>query len=363
MAEEDESQKTEEPTPKKLREAQEKGEVPQSQELKTWFMLATGTAVLASVGGYIGMRMVNPFASILSNLHSLNLDEVGVINIVMGVVYSVFILLLIPFGAFVVAAILSVRSQHASVFTFEKIQPKLSKISPLGGLKRMFSSRMLVEFAKITAKLIAVAAVITAIVYPERDRLDTLMLLSFADIVSVIETTAVRLMLGVLLLLTVIAALDYSYQRYQHHKKLRMSKQEIKDEHKQTDGDPQVKGRLRSIRMERARQRMMAAVPDSDVVITNPTHFAVALEYKHGEMEVPKLVAKGVDTVAFKIRELAEEYQIPVVENPPLARALFASVELEEEVPPDHYKAVAEVISYVMKLRRAGFAPKRPAKP
>jgi flagellar biosynthetic protein FlhB len=153
--------------------------------------------------------------------------------------------------------------------------------------------------------------------------------------------------------MTVIAGLDILYQRYEHNKSMKMSRQEIKDEHKQSEGDPAVKGRLRQIRQERARQRMMAAVPDASVVIANPTHFAVALSYQHEAMDAPKVVAKGADVIALRIREVAEENGVPVVENPPLARALFNGVDLDQDVPPEHYKAVAEVIGYIMKLKRS----------
>jgi flagellar biosynthetic protein FlhB len=160
-----------------------------------------------------------------------------------------------------------------------------------------------------------------------------------------------RMLVGVLAVVSVIAALDYLYQRFEFTKSMRMSRQELKDELKQTEGDPHVKARLRQIRMERARRRMMAAVPDADVVITNPTHFAVALVYDMETMAAPRLVAKGTDRIALRIREVAEEHDVPVVENPPLARALHAGVELDAEVSPEHYKAVAEVIGYVMRLR------------
>ena len=159
-----------------------------------------------------------------------------------------------------------------------------------------------------------------------------------------------QILIAVLSVMTLIAALDFLYQKQQHLKQLRMSKQEVKEEFKQTEGDPMIKSRLRQIRMERARKRMMAAVPEADVVITNPTHYAVALKYDGETMEAPKLVAKGADLVARKIRELAKEPDVPIVENPPLARALHDTVELDELIPPEHYKAVAEIIGYVMSL-------------
>jgi flagellar biosynthetic protein FlhB len=167
----------------------------------------------------------------------------------------------------------------------------------------------------------------------------------------VLQVYAIKVTAAVLAVMTVIAALDFMYQRYKHHEEMKMSKQEVKDEFKQSEGDPQVKQRLRQLRMEKSRKRMMAAVPEADVVVTNPTHFAVALAYTHGEMAAPTVVAKGVDEVARRIREVAEANDVPLVSNPPLARALHATVELDEEIPAEHYKAVAEIIGYVMRLK------------
>jgi flagellar biosynthetic protein FlhB len=354
MADEDDAQKTEEPTPKKLQEALDKGDVPTSQEFKTWFILLAATILIFSASTLIGSSLVNDLSNFLSQIHLIQADTSGFQGPIMDLMWNVFLILMIPMGTFIVAGIIGNMSQHKFIFTFEKMKPKLSKISPLSGFKRIFGMRFLVEFGKITGKLLAVSAALVIIVWPERDRLDTLMYVPIPELLGLAQVMALRLFVGVLVVLTIIAALDYSYQKFEHTKKLRMTKQEVKDEHKQTDGDPQVKARLRQIRNERARHRMMAAVPDADVVITNPTHYAVAIEYKHGQMDVPKLLAKGIDEVALRIREVATEHDIPIVENPPLARALHAGVELEEEVPPEHYKAVAEVIGYVLKLERAG---------
>jgi flagellar biosynthetic protein FlhB len=185
-------------------------------------------------------------------------------------------------------------------------------------------------------------------------RVSDFVALAAVDIFAMLDylrRETVRLTFIVLLIVTVMAAADYVYQRWSFLQQMRMTKQEVKDEHKQTEGDPMIKSRLRSLRMQRARQRMMAAVPKASVVITNPTHYAVALKYDMDAMGAPILVAKGADLIALRIRELADENEVPIVENPPLARALFATVELDQEVPPEHYKAVAEVISYVMKLK------------
>ncbi|MCK0069800.1 flagellar biosynthesis protein FlhB [Kordiimonas laminariae] len=357
MSEEDDSQKTEEPTAKRLREAEEKGEVAQSQELKTWLMLLVAAGVLAGFGDSFASGVMAPLQGFLSQSHSLSSAEVDYLDVVSRLFRDIYAVMALPLGIFVIAAIAANRMQKPFLFTTEKIKPDLKNLSIMKGFKKIYSARFFVEFGKISAKLAAVAGVLFLIIYPEREKLDTIMLLAPIEILAFIKLLAIKLLIGVLIVLTVVAAIDYSYQSYEHVKNLRMTKQEVKDEQKQTDGDPKVKARLRQIRYERHNQRMMSNVPKADVVITNPTHYAVALEYKHETMEVPVLVAKGVDDVAMRIRGIAEENDIPIMENPPLARALHASVELDEEIPPDHYKAVAEVISYIMKLRRAGLKP------
>ncbi|WP_262689666.1 flagellar biosynthesis protein FlhB [Kordiimonas aestuarii] len=359
MADEDESQKTEEPTAKKLQDAKEKGEVASSQELKTWFMLAAATAVVAGLGPFMASSVALRLQVFMGNIHLMDTEQVGATANIFALVREVFFIIIIPFSIFVVIALAASYIQHGATFTFEKLKPDLSKLSPLKGAKKIFSTRIFIEFVKITLKLIGVTSAVLIVVLPERELIDTIMYLSVIDLMGLIYTMAVRLMIAVLIFLTIVAAIDYSYQKYQYIKKLRMTKQEVKDERKQSDGDPHVKGRLRSIRRERAMQRMMANIPKADVVITNPTHYAVALEYKHGTMDVPKLVAKGVDTVALRIREMAEEHGVPIIENPPLARALHAGVDIDEEIPPEHYKAVAGVISYIMKLRKAGFSGRK----
>lgn len=361
MADTDDSQKTEEPTPKKLEEARKKGEVAQSQELKTWFMLAAGTAVVAGAGGIIAGGVRDPLRGYISRVHEIEFEATGGLKVLNTLFFDIFLILLIPFGMFIAAALVGSKVQHKGVFTFEKLKPDIKKLNPMNGLKKYGSSKVIVDLVKALGKLTVLSFIIFLIVYPERSRLDTIMLLPPIEIVGLVHLMVVKLMLGVLILLTIIAAADFSYQKYQHHKKLRMTKQEVKDERKQTDGDPKVKQRLRSIRMERHAQRMIANMQRADVVVTNPTHYAVAIEYKHGQMEVPVVVAKGVDDVAARIRDAAEEHGVPMIENPPLARALYGTVEIEDEVPPEHYKAVAEVISYIMKLRRSGLAPRAKA--
>jgi flagellar biosynthetic protein FlhB len=215
----------------------------------------------------------------------------------------------------------------------------------------MFSKHALVQFAKGLAKLGVVGAVIVAVIAPEIDTISRLISGDHIMILTVARTLALRLLLGVVAVMAVVAALDWLWARHTWYERQRMSLREIREEYKETEGDPTIKAKLRQIRQSRMRKRMMSEVPTATVVITNPTHYAIALKYEKG-MSAPLCVAKGVDALALRIRELAEEHRVPVVENPPLARALHKSVDLDEEVPPEHYKAVAEVIGYVMRLRR-----------
>jgi flagellar biosynthesis protein FlhB len=255
------------------------------------------------------------------------------------------------FLIFIIAAVAPTLLQTGFLISYERIEPKLEKISLIKGFERLFSLRSITEFGKGILKIAVVASVVTMLLLPHMEKIYQMQTLAMPDLMIVLQDLAVRLLLGVLAIMTIVAGADFLYQRFEFLKSMRMSRQEIRDELKQSEGDPMVKGRLRQIRMERARRRMMSNVPKADVVITNPTHFAVALAYKPEEMAAPRLIAKGADQIAQRIREVAREHKVPVVENPPLARALYAAVDLEEEIPAEHYRAVAEVISYVFRLQ------------
>ncbi len=255
--------------------------------------------------------------------------------------------MLILFGAALATGLV----QSGLIMAPDRIKPKLEKISLISGVKRLFSMRSLTEFAKGLFKISVVGFVATMLMLPEFASLDQIPKLEVSDMLGYLHGLIGRLLIGVLSIITVIAALDFLYQKFEHLKQNRMSRQEIKDEMKHTEGDPIIKQRLRQIRHDRARKRMMAAVPEASVVITNPTHFAVALKYELDEMSAPVLIAKGVDHLAFRIREIAREADVPIVENPPLAQALHAGVEVDDQIPPEHYKAVAEIIGYVFRLK------------
>ncbi|AWK84820.1 flagellar biosynthesis protein FlhB [Azospirillum thermophilum] len=348
----DESSKTEEPTQKKLDEAHKKGQYAMTRELGNWLMVAAMLVLLLSVvpGTLKGLMLrLNYY---LENVDGITLDRGGVGAVLFRVMSDTLWALWLPIVLLVIASVLATVSQKGFSVSWELIQPKLEKLNPIAGFGRMFKlSTQGVELLKSLAKLAVVGAVSYLCLQPMFTGIEHFIGIDMMAMVREMDVLAFRLLAGVLAVLTVIAAGDLFWQRYEYNKNMRMTKQEVKDEHKQQEGDPMVKGRIRQIRFERARKRMMAAVPEADVVVTNPTHFAVALKYDPTKMSAPLVLAKGVDQVAFKIREVAEANEVPVVENPPLARALYAACDIDEEVPSEHYRAVAEVITYVFKLK------------
>lgn len=351
MAEEpDQSEKTEDPSQKKIDDAFKKGQVPKSQEVNTWFALATATLLVVLMSGNMAASFTESFRTLLGEVHAIPLDG-GHIRVLVNLVgWAVLKALWLPMLALVIAALAGNLIQHRLVFSAESLKPKLNKISPAAGAKRLFSVTSLINFAKGVMKLLVVGAVMYAAVWPDQTKLETLVATDVSALLPMVRLSALKVLAAAMAVLTVIAVLDFAYQRYSWFQKQKMTFKEVKDEHKQLEGDPTVKGKIRQLRMERGRKRMMANVPNASVVVTNPTHYAVALQYEPG-MNAPICVAKGSDATAFKIREVAEENDVPVVENAPLARTLHASVEIEEEIPEEHYKAVAQLIGYVMRLK------------
>ncbi len=347
----DDSQKTEEPSEKRLREAREKGQVAKSQEVSHWFMILGFAIIMGFLLPGLARGLGEAMLGFVEQPHAIPLDASGLKALFADSLLAVGIALLLPLSVLVAAALFSAFIQTGFIFSAEQIKPKLEKLSLIRGFKRQFSLRALADFLKGIFKLTIVGLVITLVLWPDKEVIPQIVTLELGQFADLVRAMSIKVLLAALAVMTVIAVLDYLFQRQQHMKQLRMSKQELKDEFKQTEGDPMVKARLRQIRTERARQRMMSAVPDADVVVTNPTHFAVALRYEFGQDNAPRVTAKGADNIALKIREVAEEHRIPIVENPPLARALYDGVELDQEVPPEHYQTVAEIIGYVMRLK------------
>ena len=356
MADErDDQDKSEDPTQKRLDDALKRGDVAKSQEVNTWFVIAGGTLALMAFAGTMSHDLSTSMRGILANSYAIRVEGRSFLPIVQKIGIEVIAAVAIPLLLLMLAAIAGNMIQHRLVWTGETLKPKLSKISPLAGFKRLFSKQALMNFVKGLVKLALLGAVMTALLWPERQRLDTLVTLDLAALLPMTQTLSLQLLGAVVAILAFIAAGDFFFQYRQWFERQKMSFHELKEEFKNTDGDPHVKAKIRQIRESRMRKRMMASVPEATVVITNPTHFAVALKYDRG-MNAPVCVAKGVDTIALKIREVAQAHNVPVVENPPLARALHATVEIDAEVPAEHYQAVAEVIGYVMRLNRAAGA-------
>lgn len=353
MAEQDSGQeRTEEATPKRQQDAKDKGDIPRSKELNTTAILMGGVGALMAFGGSIAAGL----SGMMSANFSFTRDEVfdqKVMLISLGQSMVESMMALIPFFIIVfLAAIIGPIALGGWVMSTKSLAPKADRISPLAGIKRMFAARALVELLKTIAKVVLVGTlslVILDCMTPD------LLALAKQDVIPAMAS-GLRIVGWAVLALSstmiLISMIDVPFQISSHAKKLKMTMQEVKDEMKNTDGKPEVKQRIRQLQYDMAQGRMMSAVPEADVVITNPEHYAVALRYNSDNMGAPVLVAKGADLIAFKIREIAKAHDIPVLQAAPLARAVFHSTELEQEIPAGLYIAVAQVLAYIFQLQR-----------
>lgn len=351
----DPESKTEEATPRKLEEARKKGDVAKSPDVAAAMSLAGATAVLLIGGGYFSRQMAEDMLPFLAEPHAMigGLQAGAGVEIGMRAVWAVTPFLAALMLAVIVGGVGGNLAQSGFLFTAEKIKPKWSAVSPLSGFKRIFGPDGIVQFIKTFLKLVAIGAVCWWVLKPHTRELENLAAMSPATILPFARDLAASLMISALIFLAFTAGADFIWQKFRFAKRMRMTKEETKEDYKQTEGDPHVKGKLRQIRMQRSRQRMMQAVPSATVVITNPTHYSVALRYEPDQGDAaPICVAKGVDAVAFRIREMAKENGVPVVENVPLARALYATVEVDEVIPREHFEAAAKVIGFVMQGRK-----------
>ncbi|WP_075215651.1 flagellar biosynthesis protein FlhB [Mongoliimonas terrestris] len=353
MAEGDDGDKTEEPTQRKLDKALEEGDVAKSTEVVTFFTLAAVTMIVWSLANGTVGGLTPTLRGLIEHAGDIAMDGGGLRRLFLSVAGAVGLAIAAPVLLMMVSGAAGHMIQHRLVFSTKSLQPRFSKVSPLAGLKRLFSPETIANFVKGLLKLSLVGAVMLWILWPERQRLAGMVTMDLAGFLGFAQTEAVAMLAAMLAIVFFIAIGDFAWSRHRWMQKQRMSVQEMKEEYKQTEGDPAVKAKIRQIRQERSRRRMMAAVPTATVVITNPTHYAVALKYEEG-MQAPVCVAKGTDQVALKIREVANANQVQVVENPPLARALYATVEIDDLVPEQHYKAVAEVIGFVLNLKKKG---------
>lgn len=344
-------EKTEEATPRKKSEARKKGQIAKSKEVSLALTLLTSTLLIITLGGFVGNNLKNTLTYFLGNGFETNLDYNNLKSLTLIVIWRLAITFLPVVIPIMVAGIFASYIQTGFILSSETIKPKLSKLYPLNGFKRMFSTRTAVELVKDLAIVSVVGYVGYKFIMDNYRYILTMGNLKVGAIPMIFKDLAVDIFFKVTLIMIILALADYLYQRYMYNKDLKMTKQEIKEEFKQDEGDPQIKSKIKQKQRELATRRMMSQIPDATVVVTNPTHIAVALKYEEGKSEAPIVVAKGSDYVAIKIKEIAKESNVPILENKPLARMIFNEVELDNAIPVSMYAAVAEILALVYKMK------------
>ena len=352
MSEEaDAESKTEDPSGKRLTDARNKGQMPKSQEVKNGFILFGALLMLMMCASNTALTMAQTLRVFFEQAGTIAFDPANlgelIIDTLTRVIGAVMMPILILAGAGVVGSFIQV----GPIWSTETLKFDFSTLSPMKGWKRLVSKQSVVELLKSLVKMMIIGGLLYVLMQPALNDVENFITMQPQELAAEMLAFAIRLAWGVVIAVALMAGGDYAFQRFAFMKKMRMTKEEVKEEYKQSEGDPKIKGKLRMLRMQKARQRMMANVPKADVIITNPTHYAIALKYDQLNMGAPLCLAKGVDVIAEKIRELANENKIPLVSNPPLARALYQSAEIDQEIPVEHYKAVAEVISFIFRLR------------
>lgn len=364
MAEESDLERTEQPSQQRLDKAREQGQVARSRELTTFVMLLAGGSLLYLMGASITQKLIKLLRDGLTLNKQLAYDPAQMLPHLHEMSAEALLSMLPFLFMLLVAAALSPLLMNGWLFTLNPLQPNFSRMNPVAGIGRMFSANSLVELLKAIAKALVVGGVGAWAIWHQKDAVMLLptqsMHVAIPQLGNLLWGCFIAIMGGMLL----IAAVDVPFQLYEHNKKLKMTKEEVRQEAKETEGNPEVKGRIRRLQREMAQRRMMSEVPTADVVVTNPTHFSVALRYKDNGMRAPMVVAKGSQLTAARIREIAAEHHVPVLEAPPLARALYKHTEIGETIPEALYTAVAEVLAYVYQLKRyqkeGGHAPHQP---
>jgi flagellar biosynthesis protein FlhB len=364
VAEESDEDKTESPTAHRLEKAREEGQIPRSRELTSVLMLLAGLLILWLGGTLMAEQLASMLASGFRFDHTMATDDRMVIAHISNMIGQAVLALLPLMGGLVIVALAAPMMLGGINFSTKSLKVDIMKLNPLSGLKRMVSGQTWAELLKAILKATLVGLVAGWYIWSHWQEMLRLMSESPVNALhhglSMIAVSCALIMLG----LIPMVGFDVFWQLYSHFKKLKMSRQEIRDEHKQNEGDPHVKGRIRQAMRAAARRRMMADVPKADVIVTNPTHYSVALQYQEGKMSAPKVIAKGAGDIALKIRELAKEHRVPVLEAPPLARALYRHTEIGQFIPGALYGAVAEVLAWVWQVRRwkreGGLIPTKP---
>ena len=354
MAQSDGQERTEEATPKRLRESREKGQVARSRELSSMAMLLSSAAALLFMGEGIVAGLLDIFRQNFSVSRERIFDPAALPNLFLQTIFDAVLLLTPLFVLLAVVAVLSSIAISGWNFSSQALAFKWEKLDPVKGMGRIFAVRGLIELLKALGKFLSIGAVAVLVLW---SKAEAFLLLGEQDVDSALAQMANLLLwsfLAISLTMILVALLDVPFQLWDHARQLKMSRQEIKDEHKQTEGNPEVRGRIRQLQREMAQRRMMSDVPGADVVITNPTHYAIALRYDQQKMGAPKVVAMGADRVAAQIRSIAEEHDVPLLSAPPLARALYHNAEIGQEIPAGLYQAVAQVLAYVFHLNSGG---------
>jgi flagellar biosynthetic protein FlhB len=351
MPEQGAQEKTEKPTPRRRSKAREQGQVAKSQEINSVAVLLAGMGALYLMGGFMYDQLGSFMRQIMSSLDNVGFNQARFQDFSMFTIGTVLKTVAPVWALVFLAAILINVAQVGFMLAPKRLKPDLKKINPISGFKKFFSLRILVELFKNVGKLVVVGTVAYITVRNEVPMLPNMGGLEVIEVLTYIIGVCFKIFYRCILAMLALAIMDWAYQKYEFEKNLKMSKQEVKEEHKQTEGDPHVKSRIRSIQRDQARKRMMAEVPEADVVITNPTHVAVALTYKMGSMDAPQVVAKGAGKIAARIKEIAREFEVPVIEDKPLAQALFKLVEVGQSIPGDLYEAVATILAHVYRMK------------
>jgi flagellar biosynthesis protein FlhB len=344
-------EKTEKATPKKRQDSRKKGQVAKSQDVNTAIVLLAVFLILLFAGKYFYTSLLNLFRHSYQEYIGMDLTENNLQMIFLDILQELVFVLAPIMGVAMIAGVAANYMQFGFLFSTEAIQPKLEKLDPIKGFKRIFSVRAIVELLKSILKISLVGAVTFAVLWIRKDEVLILAQKSVGAGLATIASLTVQMGLIASVLLIVLSVLDYLYQKYDFEKNIRMSKQDIKDEHKNMEGDPLIKSKIKQRQREMAMRRMMQEVPNADVVITNPTHYAVCLKYDENKLDAPFVVAKGVDYVAQKIKFIAKENDVITVENRPLARALNSQTEIGDAIPEEFFKAVAEILAYVYRTK------------
>ncbi|RCW50134.1 flagellar biosynthesis protein FlhB [Paenibacillus prosopidis] len=344
-------EKTEQATPKKRDEARKKGQIARSADLPGTLIMMFTFLSFIMLGGFYKQHILMLFGNLFEDWLLMELTTGNVMTFFTDITLELLFILAPIFGVAFIIAILGNVVQFGFLLTGEPLKMKFNKINPINGFKQIFSMRTVVEFLKSVLKLLIIGILVFSAIWKEWDRILVLASLPIQQIFTFTAGLTVTLGIQIGAVLAVLALADFFYQRFEHNKSLKMSKQDIKDEYKKSEGDPIIKGRIRERQRRMALQRMMQEVPKADVVITNPTHFAIALKYDATKMEAPKIIAKGMDHVALRIKEIAKENGVVTMENKPLARALYERAEIGDVIPADLFQAVAEVLAYVYKMK------------